>query len=1060
MDLRAQLQAHLGAPFILERELGGGGMSRVFVANEVRLSRKVVVKVLSPELAQGLNAERFEREILLAASLQQANIVPLLAAGDIDGLPYFTMPFVDGESLRTRLGGSGLPIADVVAILRDVTKALAYAHARNIVHRDIKPDNVLLSGGTAVVTDFGIAKALSASRTAGAGATLTSVGTSIGTPAYMAPEQVAGDPNLDHRVDLYALGCMAYELLTGRSPFSDRTPQKMLAAHLSETAIPITSLRPDCPAPLATLVTQLLQKDPADRPGSANDVLRALDAVTTTSSPTLALGAPGMLPKVLGLYLVAVAAVAILAKAAVVGIGLPDWVFPGAVAVMLLGLPALLITAYIKGVARHAVSATPTLTPNGSMVPKAPSGTMATMALRANPHVSWRRTARGGMFAMGAFVLVVAGFMLLRSSGIGPWGSLVAAGKLSAQDQIVLADFSAAPDDSALASIVAEAVRAAMTQSQAVHLVPQTVIAGALEEMKRPRDSRLSDPAVVTQVAARTGAKAVLGGRLARAGSGYAVSLELSAAQGGLVLASYQATASQNDLLEVVDGLTRKLRSKVGESLKQVQRSIPLARATTTSLEALRKYSDAVVANDIDQDFTRAIRDAREAVALDSTFALAWRKLGVALFNSGGSVAAQDSAINKAAAYADRLPDREKYLLLGFYYENGSTAADQGKALAAYQNAYLADSTSTTATNQLAVLFDYRHQPDSSIRYFRRQLILSPDGATVGKLARELAIKGDSVPAWALLDSAVKASPGAPSLALVYARLVRMVARGQFDSLVAATTRMTTEPDPTARLVGYRVLRSTAMERGQLARVAAADSGLSVLAATGHLAPEFSLATALTDILFRGDPERGLQRLEAIVTSAEWNATSPGDRNYPKVVELFARAGKPDRARAMLAAWQASDIYAKTADARAQIAGLEGEIALAEGKHDEAIRQFRASASSADGILVACLSCVWFDLARAFDAAGQADSATAYFERYLAITPAERGFGPNSSDNIALATVEKRLGEIYDSRKDKSKALAHYGAFADLWKAADPELQPTVVTVRKRMAELVAGEGK
>ncbi|MEI2719883.1 MAG: serine/threonine-protein kinase [Gemmatimonadales bacterium] len=216
MDLRAQLQAHLGDAFRIERELGGGGMSRVFLATEVRLARSVAIKVLSPELAQGINAERFEREILLAASLQQANIVPVLAAGDVAGLPYFTMPFVEGESLRNRIRGGGIPIADVIAILRDVTKALAYAHTRGIVHRDIKPDNVLLSGGTAVVTDFGIAKALSASRAEVAGGTLTSVGTSIGTPAYMAPEQVAGDPTIDHRVDLYALGCMAYELLTGR----------------------------------------------------------------------------------------------------------------------------------------------------------------------------------------------------------------------------------------------------------------------------------------------------------------------------------------------------------------------------------------------------------------------------------------------------------------------------------------------------------------------------------------------------------------------------------------------------------------------------------------------------------------------------------------------------------------------------------------------------------------------------------------------------------------------------------------------------------------------------
>ena len=192
-DLRAQLQQTLGDAYDLHRELGGGGMSRVFEAEELRLRRKVAIKVLSPELAQGLSISRFEREIQTAAALQQANIVPVLSAGDIEGLPFYTMPFVDGESLRARLTRGPLSITEVIGVLRDVSKALAYAHRQGVVHRDIKPDNVLLSEGTAVVTDFGIAKAISAARTATGGATLTQVGTSIGTPAYMAPEQAKGD---------------------------------------------------------------------------------------------------------------------------------------------------------------------------------------------------------------------------------------------------------------------------------------------------------------------------------------------------------------------------------------------------------------------------------------------------------------------------------------------------------------------------------------------------------------------------------------------------------------------------------------------------------------------------------------------------------------------------------------------------------------------------------------------------------------------------------------------------------------------------------------------------
>src|SRR5215472_14602508 len=196
-DLLPQLQSSLGGRFRFERELGGGGMSRVYLAEEVGLARQVVVKVLAPELSAGVNADRFRRETQLAASLQHPHIVPLLTAGTAGDLLYFTMPFVDGESLRARVKREGpLPLRDAQRILHDVADELAYAHARGVVHRDIKPDNVLLSGNHALVADFGIAKAISSS---GGSSGLTSVGVAIGTPAYMAPEQAAGDPTVDHR---------------------------------------------------------------------------------------------------------------------------------------------------------------------------------------------------------------------------------------------------------------------------------------------------------------------------------------------------------------------------------------------------------------------------------------------------------------------------------------------------------------------------------------------------------------------------------------------------------------------------------------------------------------------------------------------------------------------------------------------------------------------------------------------------------------------------------------------------------------------------------------------
>jgi len=294
-ELRERLENSLGDVFAIERELGGGGMSRVFLARERALDRQVVVKVLHPELA-GVNVDRFRREIQVVAQLQHPHIVPVLAAGEANGILYFTMPYIDGESLRAwLLRESRLSIDDAVRVLHDVADALAYAHERGLVHRDIKPDNVLVSRRHAMVTDFGVAKALFAAARSGAedrdagstGVTTTGNGLAIGTPAYMAPEQAAADPATDHRADIYAFGVLAYELLAGRAPFAGRPPSEILAAHITELPQPIETVRADVPPPLAAIVMSCLAKRPIDRPQTAADVRSAIEALATPGAGTV-----------------------------------------------------------------------------------------------------------------------------------------------------------------------------------------------------------------------------------------------------------------------------------------------------------------------------------------------------------------------------------------------------------------------------------------------------------------------------------------------------------------------------------------------------------------------------------------------------------------------------------------------------------------------------------------------------------------------------------------------------------------------------------------------------
>jgi tRNA A-37 threonylcarbamoyl transferase component Bud32/tetratricopeptide (TPR) repeat protein/TolB-like protein len=1045
MDLRQRVQDSLSGTHTIERELGGGGMSRVFVASEHRLGRKVVVKVLAPELAAAISADRFEREIRLAASLQQANILPVIAAGDLEGLPFYTMPYVEGESLRARIASGGpMALGTAIDVLRDVAKALQYAHERGVVHRDIKPDNILLSGRSAVVADFGIAKAIAAAQERSDGATLTQLGTAVGTPAYMAPEQAAGDPSTDHRADIYAFGCMAYELLAGHPPFHGLSPHKLMAAHMGETPRPIEELRPDCPPALARLIARCLAKDPERRPASADELLQELD--TTTSAPAAAVPFHGraLFLRAMAIYAAAFIGVAIVARLLVDTQGLPEWVSTGALVVMAIGFPVILFTGYTQYVARKVAQATPTLTPRGTLVRPSANGTLAQFAVKASPHVSWTRTARGGIAALTTFALLVAGYLVLRVLGIGPSGSLLAAGKLNAQDRVLVAAFDAASKDSALADVVSVAVRTNLAQSRAVTMVPTSGIVAALQRMQKPTTARVDLP-LAREIAQREGIKAVVSGSVAQAGSGFIITARLVNAQSGDELAVYNEPASSTaDIIPAVDRLTRELRGRIGESLKSVKDAPALSQVTTSSLDALRSFAAGLRANDIDGDFERAATLFEDAIAKDSGFAAAYIQLAYSLSNAGVQPARQDSLIDKAYLLRDRLRESERYNVEGAYLQT----RDRPKAIAAFERAVAADSSNTDALNQLAVNVMRTRNLAKAEQLTRRALVNEPEnGILFGNVADILMNQGKFDAADSVLrlmkERKFPISTDQDETAILYMRT-------EFDSAEAHARIGTRSDKPDVARTMTFILHQILQVRGRfheadsiavVVRDAAAKRGVRVnwLGLPARI--------AVNDAWLRGDSARALARLDSAVRARPLTPESPPG-SVLDVAHSYAAAGAPARARAIVAQF---DAWARDSVDRQGFRGqrlyTEGSILLAEHRTDDAIRTFRRMDVDADGLPINCSFCMPFALGRAYDQANNADSTIANLERYLALPHRNR----INTDAWLLGPIHKRLGELYEAKSNAKRAAEEYATFVELWKGADPDLQPKVAEVRTRL---------
>jgi tetratricopeptide (TPR) repeat protein/tRNA A-37 threonylcarbamoyl transferase component Bud32 len=1054
-DPRDQLQSSLGSAYTLERELGGGGMSRTYLATEHALSRRVVVKILAPELLAGISVERFKREVLLAAQLQHPHVVPVLASGDADGLPWFTMPYVEGESLRTRLGRGPLRIGEITGILRDVARALEFAHDHGVVHRDIKPDNVLLAGSSATVTDFGIAKAITAARTGASGSTLTMAGTTLGTPAYMPPEQAAGDPLLDHRSDIYSFGAMAYELLSGRPPFTGASAAKIVSAHFSEAPRPISELRADTPPILAALVMRCLEKEPNNRPQSASDVVRVLETVTssgaTDAAPAILFGSHIRLARALALWAGCAALVALTAWAATSVIGLPDWVFPGSLGVMLAGLPVILFTSFVQRTAQRTYTTTPAYTPGGS---PSGQGTFASIVAKASPHVSWRRTWIGGAIALGTFAALVIGFMVFRALGIGPAGSLMAAGKLGTQETLIVADFRGPAGDSTLGPTVAEALRTDLRQSSTLNVMTRASVSEVLTFMKRPPDTPV-DFNTAREIATREGARAVLDGAVVKLGDSYVVSARLVSALDGAELANFSETAkSENDLIRSLGKLSRAIRSRIGESLKDIREAKPLERVTTPSLLALRKYVEAVRLSDEMGDVDRGLTLLNEAVTLDTAFAMAWRKIATLLGNMRTDRARQLDAATRAFRHRERLSDTERLLTEAYYYDNGPEPSRE-RAAAAYESLIELDPNNTTALNNLGVGYMETRQYAKAADRLRRSLVdKRPFGGSFTNLMQAQTALGQ--PPAAIESTLVQFRTQAPGYEGLWEGEVYLRwARGELaaaDSIARATAEHS--PQVFERTAAAFAAGGLAHMRGKLRDALRwkTESHLTVYRAS-H-APERLLVAAFDSAqivgFFLEQPQQARTIVRRALARTPMTQVPAPDRPWVYLGEIGAMIRDVSLAREALDGFEKDLPLRGSRSPDGDRARMRAWVAMASGDYLGAIRELH----EADRTMVISERRASVAIADAFDLAGQPDSAIAYYEQFVRTQDPFPLFNTHF-----LAGTHKRLGELYDARADTGRAEAHYQFFLELWKDADAELQPKVREVRARIAQLRQRKG-
>jgi tetratricopeptide (TPR) repeat protein/predicted Ser/Thr protein kinase len=1018
---------------ILEH-LGSGGMGVVYKAQDLKLDRFVALKFLPPSFGPDeAEKQRFIHEAKAASALDHTNICTIFEINEIDdGQMFIAMAYYDGETLKKKIERGDMKVDEVIDLCIQVAEGLTIAHQKDIIHRDIKPANILVTDiGVVKIVDFGLAKLAGQTK-------LTKANTTLGTTAYMSPEQTRGE-EVDHRTDIWSYGVVLYEMLTGELPFKGEYDQAVMYSIMNEEPPAPSSIGTEISPSLENILARCLEKDPGQRFSHISELVGELRQVpekysgqppTTDAAVALPWGQPRQVLALLGTASLAVLAIAYVLT---MQLGLPDWVLPAAVALLVVGFPIIWFTGRLE---RRRTIARRT----GSLTPEADSAWRRWF--------TWRNAVGGGVLAFAGLGIITSLYMAMRLLGIGPVGTLMATGVLQERDRIIIADFENHTSDSLLAGALTEALRVDLAQSPLVTLVEPGYLGRVLAQMNRRADEPLG-LALAREVAIREGIKAVIAGEINAVGTGLVLSTRLVSAEDGGVLAAYRETADKSAaIIRAIDRLSKRLRERIGESLKTIRRNEPLDRVTTASLEALRKYSQAVRALEIEGDDDKGITLLEEAVSRDTAFAMAWRKLGVAFRNRRQERARAVEALTKAFQHRDRLTDRERYMTLGSYYS--LVTYEQDKAITAYRTLLDTYPNDTWALNNLALLYSELRDYVQAEELARRALEL--DSLNARHYTNVVAAQGSRGmfdEAAATLERMSEKLPGHPSVNW-YSALVAS-ARGEYDVAEAHVRALRDARRGSlywrARTSG--MLADLARVRGRLADAERYLRDAMAANEERGLAAEYlysAVDLARLDVWFRDARDRGLRQVEAALHRYPLDSITALDRPYLWLAQFYAFAERPDRARVLLTEYEAAIDVGLRRDVPPWLQITQGIVALAEGRFREAIAEFRRLADES-----ACPICPLPDLGRAYDLTGETDSVIVIYERYLT-TPWLWRLGWDSNN---LALIYERLAELYEQRGEPEKAIYYSDRLVKLWKGADSELQPRVEHAYRRLQRLL-----